>query len=153
VNTVVSSQAVAVVAVDRGDLVMVRELRGADGDGALQVPIGMVRDEQPLDAARRELLAGTGNEAGCWRRVTALRPCPGRLDRTTHVFLATLLSFAGDGPGPRSARVVRVPVNDFAACVAAGELRDAHSIAAVYVAAVRPGVCDCGPPQFIDRHR
>lgn len=148
-------QTVAVVAVDQEDLILVREYRPAVGCAVLQLPMGKIVDEDPFVAARRELAEETGYLAGCWRRVGPLYACPGWMDQVVQVYLATSLAPAGPNrPGgdpddveEQSAQVVRVPLESFPLLVAAGDLVDARTIAAVFAASVGPASCaECNPP-------
>lgn len=92
--------AAAVVAVDDGAVLLVRQNRHAVGDDLLEIPAGKldVPGESPVDCARRELAEETGYGAGSLAPLGAFWVSPGLTDELCHLFLATGL--ASDGPAP-----------------------------------------------------
>jgi ADP-ribose pyrophosphatase len=83
--------AVAIAALDTdGRLLLVRQYRHAVGDWTVEIPAGRLEpDEQPLNAARRELEEETGHRAATWKALTAFHPAPGFCSEVLHMFLAT----------------------------------------------------------------
>lgn len=60
---------VGIVAVDRGDLLLVREFRAAVGEPVVQVPMGKIPEgRDPASCARDELAEETGFRTGRWDR-------------------------------------------------------------------------------------
>lgn len=134
-------RAVAVVAVDGEELILIREYRAAVGDWVIQVPMGKVdggRDSPTC--ARGELVEETGYVADEWAHVGTMYSCPGWMDQEMDVYLATGLRSGPDAAGDAddyeesSIEVLRVKRGDFVAGVRSGEIRDARSIAAVQIA-------------------
>jgi ADP-ribose pyrophosphatase len=81
---------VNVVAVtEDGQLVLVRQYRFGSGELSLEVPGGVVDpEEDPQEAARRELLEETGYASDSWRLLARVRPNPAFLGNSCHQFLA-----------------------------------------------------------------
>ncbi len=72
-----------------GEIIMVRGYKHGLGRAALSVPAGLMQPgEQPLDAARRELLEETGYESAEWKRLGTFVVDGNRQCGTMHVFLA-----------------------------------------------------------------
>jgi ADP-ribose pyrophosphatase YjhB (NUDIX family) len=134
--------AVAVVAVHRGDLLLVREFRAAVGAPVLQVPTGKVgAGRDPAACAADELAEEAGMRAGRCEPAGRLLSCPGWMNQTVYVFRATDLTelperAAGDPDDHEelASTVVRVPVGGFGGLVRDGTVCDARTIAAVQLA-------------------
>lgn len=82
--------AVAIVPVDpAGRIVLVRQHREAAGTDLLELPAGLIdEDESRLEAARRELREETGLRGGEWRELAAFWSSPGFTDEHVTVFAA-----------------------------------------------------------------
>ena len=132
---------VAVVAVDDAGLVLIREYRAAVGAWVVQVPMGKVDGgRDAFTCARAELVEETGYEATTWTPVGTMYSCPGWMDQEMDVFLATGLRTAARATGDAddieesAIEVLRVGRAEFGAAVRNGDVRDARTIAAVYMA-------------------
>jgi ADP-ribose pyrophosphatase len=132
--------AVTLVPIDAdGGLWMVRQYRHSAGQILLELPAGTLEPgEDPRACAERECREEIGMSPG---RLTLLGECflaPGYSTEYMYFFLAEDLS-----PSPLEAdadedlQVERVPVGALASRVATGELRDAKSLAALYLARER----------------
>jgi ADP-ribose pyrophosphatase len=82
--------AVAIAAIDdNGALLLVRQYRHAAGAWMLELPAGRLEpDEEPLDAAQRELEEETGYSARSWEVLRTFYPAPGFCSEYMTVFLA-----------------------------------------------------------------
>jgi ADP-ribose pyrophosphatase len=132
--------AVAVVPItDDGEVLLVRQYRGAVDRRLLEIPAGTrdVEGEAPQETARRELLEEVGVDAGTMRSLGTMFNSPGFCDEETHLFLATDLT-----PGPTARHgveeehmeVVAVPLADVDRMVADGELTDGQTILGLLLA-------------------
>ena len=87
---VARTDAVVVVATERdGSVVLVRQFRPATGGHLLELPAGKLDgDEEPEQAARRELEEETGLRGGTWERGPELWASPGFCEERMHLFFA-----------------------------------------------------------------
>ncbi len=96
--------AVAVVAVDGDEVVLLRQYRTPVEDELLEIPAGTrdVGEEDPAGTARRELAEEAGLACDSLEQLGTFFNSPGFCDELSHVFLATGLSPVPAGPtGPR----------------------------------------------------
>ena len=79
-----------VIAVDTdGNLVLVRQYRHALGITNFELVAGVVEEgEDPMEAAKRELLEETGYTGGKWSEIMVLSPNPSSMTNVSHSFLA-----------------------------------------------------------------
>ena len=72
-----------------GEVVLVRQYRPAIRQVELGLPAGLVdKGEEPLAAAKRELLEETGYGGGGWEQLGALASSPSLKDNWAYLFLA-----------------------------------------------------------------
>ena len=98
-----------------------------------ELPGGLVdSDEEPADAAARELEEETGYRAGHVERVASFQPMPGMLDAEHFVFVGTNPERAGDPTDlSESARVEWVPLESVPQMIDAGEIWSGGSLVAL----------------------
>jgi len=133
--------AVAMVAVDSGDVLLVRQYRTPAARVLLEIPAGTLdRDatgaiEDPALAAPRELGEETGFRAASWRLLGRFFPAPGFASESMHLYLATDLSaiegYAGPEPDERI-DLVRMPVRDAVAMADRGEIEDGKTLIGLF---------------------
>jgi ADP-ribose pyrophosphatase len=128
--------AVAIVAVQDGQVLMVHQYRSPAGKVLVEIPAGTLErapdgtTEDPALAAAREL----GEEAGCaaatWRHLGAFYTAPGFAEEHMHLFLATdVTDIAGHEPDEdERLRVERVPWRVAVGWATDGTLEDAKSM-------------------------
>ena len=129
-ETVVSPGAVAVVAVDAADrVVLVRQLRPAVGEVLLEIPAGLIDEgEKPLTTAQRELREETGLHGGSWSELTSFWISPGFASQRLTIFAATGLEEGEADPDDgEELEIVRWPLVEVAARL--GEIDDAKTVA------------------------
>ena len=132
--------AVAVLALDGGELLMVRQYRTPVGRVLMEVPAGTLDRapdgslEDPALAAPRELGEETGYTAASWRRLGSFYTAPGFASEQMHLFLATDLSPIPGYQGPEMDERIdlrRLPWEDAVRATESGEVEDAKSIVAL----------------------
>lgn len=129
--------AVVVVPVDGDEVLLIRQFRAATGEDLLELPAGKrdISDESPEVTAIRECV----EEVGFFpRRVDELHRfwnSPGFCDEYSHLFLARDLEpreTSPQGPEEQESEIVRMPIDDAMAMVAAGEIEDAKTLIGLY---------------------
>jgi ADP-ribose pyrophosphatase len=120
---------VSIVAVEGGELVVVRQTRAGAGGRTLELPAGSIEDgETPEQCAARELVEECGLEAGAWRKLGEFWAAPDYSTEYVHAFEATELVDVGIGEREEGDDLVmeRLPLRGVMA-----ELSDANSLAAL----------------------
>lgn len=138
--------AVGIVAVtDQSELVLVEQFRIPLGRSSIELPAGLVGDEQaeaaesPLQAGRRELLEETGFTAREWKLGPVLATSGGLTDETVTLLLARGLvrQNAGGGVGGEAIAVHLAPLAGIDAWlearVAAGAAIESRILAGLYL--------------------
>ncbi|MGB1579881.1 MAG: NUDIX hydrolase [Nevskiales bacterium] len=98
--------AVVIVAVTpENELLLVDQTRIPSGGRVLELPAGLVGDQDDIpeealeQAANRELIEETGYSAARWTHLADGPPAPGLANETLHFLLAEDLTRVGDGGG------------------------------------------------------
>lgn len=127
---------------DADEVVMVRLHRYPIGRDSLEIPAGGTDGEDALVAAQRELREESGYVASSWRELGPIHSLNGLADAPGTVFLARDLTPAGDGTGWAEEGITAVelvPWAEVLRLVAAGEIHDAETLAALMHAGVALG--------------
>jgi len=134
--------AVAAVALDGEDVLLVRQWRHPVGEALLEIPAGTREvGEAPEETMRRELEEEIGRRAGRIEPLADLFVAPGYSTELIHLYLATELTVSSaDADADENIEVVRMPWREALRRCRAGELRDAKTAAAVLLAAARLGL-------------
>lgn len=139
----VPPDAVAVVALLDGDVVLVRQYRQALGTSTLELPAGVldVPGEDVIEAAAREFAEECQLGARDWRVLTTLAPTPGwSTERVTLVQASGVHTTdppAGFEPAAEEAamEVVRLPLDAAVAAVRDGTILDAKTAVGILLVA------------------
>ena len=137
-DVVAHPNSVVIVPVDaNGDVVLVRQYRKAAGRDLLELPAGVLNDDEtsPLDAARRELREETGLDAERIIPLGDFFAAPGSMSEQLFSFLATGL-FPNPLPADEDERieVERVPFMRLVSMARLGEVHDAKTLASLLLA-------------------
>lgn len=137
--------AVAVVALDGDDVVLLRQYRHPVGRELLEIPAGKLDEpgESPSDAAGRELVEETGLAPEGLEELLTFHNSAGWCDEATTVYLAPAVHAAaapeGFAPHGEEAhmQVVRLPLSEALERARRGEITDAKTVIGLLLAAGR----------------
>jgi ADP-ribose pyrophosphatase len=136
--------AVAVVAVDGDDVLLVRQYRAAIGDDLLEIPAGLldVDGEPPEATARREMEEELGRRViGDLEPLVEYVPTAGMADHSVQIYVCRSSEPCDARPhGPEESHmtVERVALDDVPKLIAQGEIRDGKSIVGLLLVRDRP---------------
>ncbi len=142
--------AVAVVALDGDEVILVRQYRSAVEQHLLEIPAGRrdVPGEAPEATARRELIEEAGLDCEHIHRLGSFYNSPGFCDELTHLFVATGLSAVPndpDGAEEKWMSVTRVALADVADMIESGRIIDAKTVIGLQAVLARGDTQ--GPPK------
>ncbi|WP_137724106.1 NUDIX domain-containing protein [Prescottella subtropica] len=129
--------AVAVAVLDDADrLVLVRQYRHPLGRRLWELPAGLLDlpDEDPVDAARRELEEETGLAADHWSVLVDVALSPGFTDESVRVFVATGVREIGRPDAhdeEADLEIARIPLDEAVAMTLRGEIVNATAVAGI----------------------
>lgn len=124
----------AVLYVEDGRVLLVRQFRYAYGRQTYEIPAGKLEEgENARPAAARELEEETGYRAAELVRALTLYPSPGYTDEVICIYFAKKCSFVGSRPdeGEFVSRVF-MPLGEAVNKIESGEICDAKTVAAIY---------------------
>lgn len=127
--------AVAIIPeLDDGTVLLVEQFRYAVNRVILEIPAGIVEEgEDPLQAARRELMEEVGHDADSLVEVGRFFTSPGFSDEVIVLYHATGLHPASlEADDDEFIRVVEVPKDRLPSVLAEQEIMDGKSMAAVW---------------------
>ena len=126
-------RAAVILPVDAGDVILVEQFRVPLGRFCLELPAGLIGDENEgedaLASARRELEEETGYRAARWEELGEFHSSPGMITESFTLLRASGLTQVGDGGGTDHEHIVvhRVPLSRIAETVAEHRARG-HAI-------------------------
>ena len=127
--------AVCVIPITKeGDVICVRQYRYAVGRLMLEIPAGKLDsvDEDPFEAAKRELREETGAVSGKMTYLGIFYSSPAILDEKIYMYLAEELEFGDTDPDDDEfIETVKIPLSELVDMVEAGEIVDGKTQAAV----------------------
>lgn len=124
---------VGILALDGGDVLLVRQYRYAFSRVLTEIPAGKREPgEEPFVTAQRELCEEIGATAGKWTELGALIASPGCYGEVLYLYMAQELTFGDTHPDEDEfLDVVRMPFDRAVELCMTGELTDAKTVIAL----------------------
>ncbi|MGH2706460.1 MAG: NUDIX hydrolase [Actinomycetota bacterium] len=149
-ETVLHPGAAAVVPVDGGRALLVRQHRHAVGIELLELPAGKLDEpgESPEACARRELEEETGYRCAELELLSRIFTSPGFTDEVIYVFLAPQIEQVGPPPGDDEGEPLSlewVDLREVVRLILDGSISDAKTIIGLLLALERMGPGGTGP--------
>ncbi len=130
--------AVAVLALADGEVLLVRQFRGAIGAWTLEIPAGTLEPgEDPAEAAVREMVEETGYKPLRLEPLIEFYPTPGVSNELIKIYYTDALEHVGiqgRDPGEEDMEIVKLPPARALEMIDAGEIKDSKTVIAVLVA-------------------
>ena len=110
-------RAAVILALDSDHVILVEQYRVPIGRPCLELPAGLIGDEtegeDPLEAAKRELVEETGYEAAEWHDLGTYYSSPGMVGESFSMLVARNLARVGEGGGIDGENIIvhRVPLS------------------------------------------
>lgn len=113
-------KAAVILPIDGDHVLLVEQHRVPVGGPVLELPAGLIGDEEsyegedPLAAAKRELIEETGYSAKEWRNLGTYQSSPGMTGESFTLLRATKLTKVGEGGGTDSENITvhRIKISD-----------------------------------------
>ena len=130
---VLHDNAVAVVAIHDDKILLVKQYRISVDKIIYEVPAGMIEhDENPKDAALRELEEETGYRAKSIEYLTEFYSTPGFCTEKLSIFYAKDLEFVGQNLDEgENLEVVEMPLKEAMSMIESGEIMDGKTISSI----------------------
>lgn len=124
---------VGILALDGGDVLLVRQYRYAFSRVLTEIPAGKREPgEEPFVTAQRELREEIGATAGKWTELGALIASPGCYGEVLYLYMAQELTFGDTHPDEDEfLDVMRMPFDRAVELCMTGELTDAKTVIAL----------------------
>lgn len=135
--------AVAIVPLDKDEVILIRQFRYSTGEEILEIPAGTLnKGEDPESCARRELEEEIGYTAGKIKKMTEFFLAPGYSNELLHLFIAWDLSQSSQIlDGDEFVQIERYPKENVIELVMNRKVRDAKTIIGLYMLMDYMGVC------------
>ena len=135
--------AVAIVPLDKDEVILIRQFRYSTGEEILEIPAGTLnKGEDPESCARRELEEEIGYTAGKIKKITEFFLAPGYSNELLHLFIAWDLSQSSQIlDGDEFVQIERYPRENVIELVMNRKVRDAKTIIGLYMLTDYMGAC------------
>jgi len=134
-ETVNHSGAVAVVPIEKSEIILVKQFRYPTGEEILEIPAGKLnKDESPERCAKRELEEEIGFKAGMIKKVMEFYLAPGYSSEMLHLFIAWDLKKSQQTlDGDEFLQIYRCPKEDAVKLIMEKKVRDAKTIIGLFL--------------------
>ena len=143
------SGSVVILAIDESEsatdpfIILERQFRHAAGQFLIELPAGRIEPkEQPLAAAKREMIEETGYRAKKWKLLTKYFASPGFLGEFMHIYLARGISEGTAEPeADEQIEILRIKFSEAMVLVRANKIQDGKTLIGILLldAALREG--------------
>ncbi|MEM4281858.1 MAG: NUDIX hydrolase [Candidatus Caldarchaeum sp.] len=142
-DVVVHPGAVAIIPLDNDNSIyLIKQYRYAVDSELFEFPAGTIEDETPESCASRELVEETGLEAESFEKLAEFYLAPGYSTELLHVYVARGLKKAKPSPAvDERISLVKTSVKNAVEMVLRGEIRDAKTIASLFMFREFYGTC------------
>lgn len=133
-EVVVHNGGVVIAAVtNENKIIIVKQYRYPLKSTNLELPAGKLeKDENPDDAAKRELQEETGYRAKNWKSLGYINTTPGICTEKLYLYLASDLEFVGDHPDPGEVlKCFEYSLDELLKMIDNGEINDSKTICAL----------------------
>jgi ADP-ribose pyrophosphatase len=132
-NIVKHPGAVAIVAVQDDEIILLKQFRYATGKYLIEIPAGTLEiNEDPLQCAVRELQEETGFAASDWKMIFQCYMVPGYSNEVLYFFLANSLTYVGFNPDiDEDISVFRLKIEELLEMIESNEIEDAKTVIGV----------------------
>ena len=141
-NIVKHPGAVAIIAVDEDEIVLIKQYRYATGKYLLEIPAGTLEEgEDPYQCAVRELQEETGYAASAWSRLFQCYMVPGYSNEILYFYLADGLTQLESNPeDDEDIEVQTYSISEVLEKVESNEIEDAKTMIGIlsYLTRVTP---------------
>lgn len=122
--------AVAILAIEDDQIILIKQYRKAVEDFLFELPAGKIElNEEPLSCANRELIEETGYCPNNVEKLAEFYTSPGFCNEKIHLFLATDLKYVGSCPDEDEfIEIVKVKKEEALLMVSENKIKDAKTI-------------------------
>ncbi len=121
--------AVAVVAVKDSKVVLVKQFRPPIDEPLLELPAGLIENDDPEKTAYSELIEETGYKANKLKLLTKYYSSAGYTNEVIHIFEADDMQMVGARPEPEEfLEIVEMPLKEALSAAKNGEIADAKTV-------------------------
>lgn len=139
-NVLVGSAAVFIVALnEKQEIILINSYRYPTERFSIEVPAGGVEDEEPIDAAKRELEEETGMVAKKWTPLGEFQMANGYSNGMGYTFLAEELTETGNNKQAEEGilGIQKATFLEVFQMIKSGEITDGKTIVAISMAAIK----------------
>jgi len=121
--------AVAVVAVKDSKVVLVKQFRPPIDKPLLELPAGLIENDDPEKTAYNELIEETGYKCNKLKLMTKYYSSAGYTNEVIHIFEADDMEMVGARPEPEEfLEIVEMPLKEAMSAAKNGEITDAKTV-------------------------